>query len=80
MILNEEKSPQELVNEFKEQKEEGLENPDQLANADDLHEIQAADDMQEPDPEAADLPPTGAAKNTSEAPVSGGTASGDETT
>jgi hypothetical protein len=76
MTPNEEKSPQELVNEFKEQKEQGLENPDQLGNADDLHEIQAADDLDEPDPEAADLLPTGAAKNAGEPPANGETASG----
>jgi hypothetical protein len=32
-------------------------NPDHIADADDLHEVQVSDDLEEPDPET-ELPPT----------------------
>jgi len=61
MVPNEE-TEKDWVKEFKEQKASGDENPDHVDNADDLHEIQAADDLSEPDAEAGDLAPTEATK------------------
>jgi hypothetical protein len=58
METTQEESKNDFVKEFKEQKAGGDENPDHVGNADDLHEIQAADDLGEPDPEASDLAPT----------------------
>jgi hypothetical protein len=43
-------------------------NPDRVADQDDLHEIQAADDLGEPDPETTALDPTGAEAKPAEAP------------
>jgi hypothetical protein len=62
MVPNEEETEKDWVKEFKEQKASGDENPDHVDNADDLHEIQAADDLSEPDAEAGDLAPTEATK------------------
>jgi hypothetical protein len=62
MMPNQEEPEKDRVKEFKEQKAGGDENPDHIANSDDLHEIQAADDLGEPDAEAANLGPTQAAK------------------
>jgi hypothetical protein len=58
MMPNQEEPEKNWIKEFKEQKASGDENPDHVDNADDLHEIQAADDLGEPDIEAGNLAPT----------------------
>jgi len=39
-------------------------NPNRVENIDDLHEIKAADDVTEPDPETDDLKPLGGSNDT----------------